>query len=401
MIDRKRETDYISRRGALKFLYALAGGAALAGCLPGQTESTEQPPATRTSIPELHTQVPPTQTPEPPKTSTPTETATEAPELTATPENYEDVSVFNVPIESVGCIDVRLCFNLEPKDGNEMYKQLVTALAVSPEQQAYWRNFGLEYTGSSDDKEAMEKAGQKVLEFLRNNVGGPEEASYWLPAVAKDGTEFRILVGRGGDLGQFDLNAVLKNQLKEARRNNDPEAIKNIGVYLDRIPFAAFSLGEWQNNPEKHDYFDKILKENWRLRGATLNDAGSDRKPFNLSGLVVSQNRLMFVIGSQRMLPPEVQLPWTEDIKQYVYLGGPNGVFREDVDPEIATADWLTYTKLTAIWDENPHPVEPNGPIAAYGDQARYHCIVWNPVCNPLVRVKDLSPEDSLFQPIK
>jgi hypothetical protein len=287
---------------------------------------------------------------------------------------------------------------LEPKDGHALWQEMITAWAVSPEQQAYWRNFGLEYKGSSDDEEAMKKAGQKVIEFLRNNVGGPENAPYWLPTVAKDGTEFRILVGKNGNNGQFDIVAPLKNQLKEARKNGDSEAIKNLGVYLDRIPFTAFSLKEWQEDSSKHDYFDRILKDNWRTKGATLMDADPDKIPYNFWGLLYDQNRFMFVAGHQK--PVTFEAAWTDDAKKYSF-GGPEGVFRKDIDPLIATTDWQIYTRLTSIWDENPHPVKPGGPIAARGDQARYICAVWYIACKPIVDVRILSPEDSLFQPIQ
>jgi hypothetical protein len=384
--DARNQKREATRRNFLRFGAVIGACVLFAACAPGLRRTPEAP--TGTAIPPTDTPIIPSETPtKVPPSQTPTETQTSTPEPTPTPESYENVSILSVSMESVGCIDERLCFNLEPKDGKELWRQIITAWADSPEEQKYWRNFGLKNAG-----------GEKVIEFLRNNVGGPENASYWLPLVAKDGTEFRILVGRGGNVGQFDVNAVLKNQLKEARKNNDSEAIKNIGVYLDRIPFAVFSLDEWQNDPARHDYFDKILQENWRSKGATLNDAYAGQPAFNLWGLVYHQNRFMFIIGNQK--PVAFEAPETDDYKKYAF-GGPEGVFRNDIDPLIATADWRIYSGLTSIWDERPHPVKPGGPIAAYGDQARYICAVWYVACKPFVDVRILRPEDALFQPIK
>jgi hypothetical protein len=389
--DARNQKREATRRNFLRFGAVIGACVLFAACAPSLPRTPGAP--TGTAIPATDTPVTPSETPtKAPPTQTPTETQTSTPEPTPTPESYENISVLSVPMESVGCIDERLCFNLEPQDGHELWRQMITAWADSPEEQDYWKNFGL-----------IDAGGDDLLKFVENNVGGPENAPYWLPFVAKDGTEFRILQGRYGGSGIFEVNTHLKNQLKEARNANDKEAIQNVGVYLDRIPFAAFSLDEWQNNPVKHDFFKQILNDNLRAGGATLQESGAGNiwTPFSLFGLVYYQGRFMFLIGNEKAIPPEVDLPWTEDIKNYYYMGGPEGIFRPDVDPIIATADWLTYTRLTSIWDEKPHPVEPNGPIARFGDQARYICTVWNIACDPLVPVKDVRPEDALFQPIR
>ncbi|MHA2231286.1 MAG: hypothetical protein ACXAB4_02220 [Candidatus Hodarchaeales archaeon] len=323
------------------------------------------------------------------KINTPTPTPKPTITIEPTPENYQDVSVFNVPEGTVGCLDKRICFNMEPIDGNAMYMQMLDAWGKSPMLQDYWKNFGLN-----------NPSGEELKQYFSQSVGGPENAPYWLPLVAEDGTEFQYLVGKSSNHGKFDVNTYLRAKFKEARRNDDTESINDLGIYIDRFPYAIFTLKDWNDNVHKREFINQILVDNWRRNDTTtLVEYGQENAPFDMYGMVYYKNRFLFLMGNK--FEATFDAPWIEDTRKYNHFGGPESRFRVDVDPLIATAYWLTYTGLTAEWDETNMPLEEGAPTSVGGYRNKYICTIGYSWCEPYVNVKELQPEDALFKPFE
>ena len=66
------------------------------------------------------------------------------------------------------------------------------------------------------------KTTEQVLDWLRENKGGPENEAYWLPAEAPDGTKLKFLQSDVNGLGGVEMSPV-----------------RSEGVYLDRFGFLA------------------------------------------------------------------------------------------------------------------------------------------------------------------
>jgi len=293
--------------------------------------STYTPTTKPTSTPTIELTITPTETPILTNTLTPEPTPEPTEEPQPSPEPVKPLSEItnldHIPERTVKCVDPRLCYHMDVKEEQReaAWRQVISSFAVSPMLQDYWKDLGVEDPNS-----------ESVEAFLASNVGGPENSAYWLPAESPNGIPFMMLQGRHGESGEFVENMYIK---------------ENGGVSLGKVGFVAFSLSEWGNTEsEEHEWFNELLKNNYRLKGATLHDAGRDGNPYSLYGPLLFDNHFVFTIGSKKSADFDTAWNTQLEAKETTQLGGIQETFRPDFDPKIAQAYWETYWEYTKEW---------------------------------------------------
>ncbi|MBE9473413.1 MAG: hypothetical protein IMY85_00880, partial [Chloroflexi bacterium] len=211
---------------------ACSGGSFETSNLPiiGRTDAPT-PSVTSTPLPtSTHT---PSPTPLPTSTITPTPTPTE-PEPTPTPEPIVVENLDNIPIETVGCIDERLCRGIEVIDGKTAMQEVYDTFTNGPMFRKYWKSIGWNIPNG-------ENAADVFVDYLKNSVGGPENKPYWVP-VEDDGEPFTYLQGFADvSSGVFYGNTKVKEYG---------------GFYLDKMGTVFIGVDDWKDKPEIREWFE-------------------------------------------------------------------------------------------------------------------------------------------------
>lgn len=227
----------------------------------------------------------------------------------------EEIELPEIVLESMNQVP-ELSFNMEFKDPKAAYRMLLDRIVGDNlENQQFW----LETLGISNPTT------DQLLAFARNNVGGPDNKQYWLPFTTYAGKKYNFVSVMGY---QTDL------------RMTKPDID---GVYIDGMYSMFFYPGDMKDFV-KSDYFLRLKKENVQISMGLIS-AILDGRVASEFGLLFENNRFVFISGAEH---EKVGLP-----EYYYYdLGGPEQIFRPDVDPAIVSAQFLSY--MDAVANYNP-----------------------------------------------
>lgn len=209
--------------------------------------------------------------------------------------------------ESMNQIE-ELSFNMEFKDPKTIYNMLLErVVGDNLGNQQFWR----ETLGTSNPTV------DQLLSYARNNVGGPENKAYWLPFKTESTTKFNYVSPQGRVVNIVRFHP------------------KTEGVYVDGM-YSLFVSGSDFKDIPKLNFLHTLRTENNEI-GIKLIDRQADSIPYDEFGLLFLNNRFLFMSGGE--CRPNGG-PWGNN-----FIGGLEGYFREDIDPMIITAQFLSYIK--------------------------------------------------------
>lgn len=168
------------------------------------------------------------------------------------------------------------------------------------------------------------------MNYLRNSVGGPENKNYWWPMTSPNGIDFKTYGGIYKGVDEIGYS--------------DKKGYGN-GVYLDGIYYSFFCYYQYKNDLTLSRFVDQTMKENYdnfvypivdwnRTKGTSFD------KPDYLSGLLINNNRLIYMIGSMSTANDEYR-DWM--------IGTIDGKIK-DIDLNKISAEVLTYIKGMRDW---------------------------------------------------
>ncbi len=204
-------------------------------------------------------------------------------------------------------------------DSQGVYKMFIEGLMSNEEANGnYWRDL-LRGNVTYD----------AFMNYLRNSVGGPENKNYWWPMTSPNGVEFKTYGGYYNGVNEIDYS--------DKNYGN--------GVYLDGIYYSFFCYYQYKNDLTLNRFVDQIMKENydnfvypivnWNPQKGTSFD-----KPDRLSGLLINNNRLFFMVGSMSTA--------NDDYRDWM-IGTIDGKIKE-IDLNKISAEVLTYIKGMRDW---------------------------------------------------
>lgn len=283
--------------------------------------------------------------------------ATLTPPPTEAPTGTEaagQVELATIVPESMVCAKPEWCFNMEPKDPDQMYRDYAAAWVANPAMQKYLRELGVTPTLEG------------FFAFLPTSYG-PDGRPYYLPGQTPQGTRIPFLLG---------------TYVSGLMRANPAAAD---GVYYDGLRFLFYTLDQWENNDGGiRDYLKAVYRANTKIKEPPTIGGGT-LKQYRVSefGTVVTlDKRLLFLGGNEHKGYNQVQ--------NNGLFGGPDGLFRPGVDPQIATAMWLTYLNFMRVAETS----EINTP-----DAYRYTCIDDPDYCTSGITYNQVTKEQFVFNP--
>ncbi|MBE9473414.1 MAG: hypothetical protein IMY85_00885 [Chloroflexi bacterium] len=273
-------------------------------------------------------------TPSPTKTVVPTPTANAEPTPTEpepTPEAIVVENLNHIPIETVGCIDERLCSGIEVIDGETAMQEVYDTFANGPMFRKYWKSMGWNIPNG-------ENAAEVFVDYLENSIGGPENKPYWVP-VEDDGEPFTYLQGRSGvSVGYFYENTKVKEYG---------------GFYLDKVGTVFIGVDDWKDKPEIREWFEN--NEIGKIHTTGEHSDGFNRDYIYSSGratgsgsvfygLVPFEGRFIFIAGAKG-----------EVVGDKIYAKRNQlGVGDDPTDTEKIQAFWDCYFGFSKEWPDIP-----------------------------------------------
>lgn len=205
-------------------------------------------------------------------------------------------------------------------DSEGVYKMFIEGLMSNEEANGnYWRDL-LRGNVTYD----------AFMNYLRNSVGGPENKNYWWPMTSPNGVEFKSYGGYYKYSNTIDYS--------DKKGYGD-------GVYLDGIYYSFFCYYQYKNDLTLSRFVDQTMKENYDnfvypivnfnpMKGTSFD------KPDSLSGLLINNNRLIYMIGS---------MSTANDEYRDRMIGTIDGKIKE-IDLNKISAVVLTYIKGMRDW---------------------------------------------------
>ncbi len=262
-----------------------------------------------------------------------------------------EIKLPEIVLESMNQIE-ELSFNMEFKDPKAAYRMLLERVVGSNlENQRFWQ----ETLGTSNPTV------DQLLSYARNNVGGPENKAYWLPFYTSNETKFDYV----GVMGyQLDLRKI---------------SPKIDGVYIDGI-YSVFFCGNDLKDSVKANFVKNTIVENLPMKLITQ---GVDSLPWEEFGLIFINNRFVYVSGNEEATPSG---PYAE-----YFLGGSDGNFREDIDPAIVSAHFLSYLMAVEDYDSRINSGKTGGVVCTFTSDNQCRAGIYSGSLSPndwVVRVK-------------
>jgi hypothetical protein len=218
-------------------------------------------------------------------------------------------------------------YDFVPKDESGMYNMVVSSLASSPELDHYWDGLGVERTYES------------VIQYLRNN-------NYWLPSVAPNGAELKLLKERNGGGGQMAVNPLIEQYG---------------GLFLGDVQYVIFNSSMYNDNMGGvQDWFKQTDRRTTAKVKAGDNqwllEKSSVTPPFREYGFSVSLNtdnvpHLVFIHANRKDISGIDILPRADLSLLNRGLDGYRPTLNPDMDRRVVTTTYATVLDIQSRID--------------------------------------------------